>query len=499
MKRTIQFLIIFLLIISLGFFGLQIFVEKKIKSALEKLVEEDKLSYSGFNFSLIKSDFSVDSLTFFEDHQKIFSPHVRIDNIKFSKYLFKKDFKAGKVLVKSPVINLVKHSEENKKSKETFENQLFFEEIKIEDAQLFYKEDTLTKLKLKDYSADLKKIKLNKETFKNVIPFEFESYSISGGFLWYQLDYLQTLTAEKVHLNNDQIDFEQLKVIPNYSRQEYVKVIPHEKDLMDLKIESLKLKDYKIGQENDQAFFKISKGEMQDVNFQVFRNKLVKDDPTKKKMYSQMLRDLPIGLEIENLKVKNAYLSYEEVQEETGQTGKVFFTNMNVEVNSLTNIDLERKDFPETVVSIDCNFLGAGPLEAIWTFKVNNLNDEFHIKGKGANIPPEKLNSFFEAAYNMNAKGENIKAVYFDFYGDKKIAQGEYHMVYDDLKVDVLRKTKGQEKNKIYSFFANLLMSHKNESGDQVVKVSDVERDPTRSFWNYFWNCIFSGLKETLI
>ncbi|HLS30301.1 MAG TPA: hypothetical protein VK021_05560 [Flavobacteriaceae bacterium] len=503
MKKFIRVLLIVVLIIVLGIFSVQFFVDKKINTALKNMENKGEITYKDYNLNLFAADFSIDSLTYFSGDNSFFVEKLKIHNIGLTEYVANKNINVGNLKLKKPTVTLIKKtkmkSAQKNKDFKVFNKSILVDDIEIEKATLIYKEDTLTKLKLKNYNIGLRKIKVDSQSLKKTIPFEYDHYNISGGKLYYLLNNLQTFTTESVNIKQDEVVLSNLRLIPNYSRKEYVKVIPYEKDLMDLKMGSLTFHNYKFDLDAKRNLLDIHKVKMDNIDFDIYRNKLVRDDPRKKKMYSGMLRDLPFDLNIDSLQVRNADLTYEEVQEKTEKTGKVFFTKMNVEVNSLTNLNMQRKDFPETVVDIDCQLMGQAPLNVSWTFKVNQPEDNFQIKGKGLNIPPKSLNSFFEPAFNMNASGENIKAIYFNFYGDKLTAQGEYHMVYDDLKIEVLKKNKDQQKNKLLSFFANLFVNHKNDSGDKVIEVSDVQRNPTRSFWNYFWKCIFEGLRKTLI
>src|SRR5699024_9730860 len=182
----------------------------------------------------------------------------------------------------------------------------------------------------------------------------------------------------------------------------------------------------------------------------------------------------------------------------TNRIGKVFFENMDIEATHLTNIDLDREDFPETKVNFKTRFMGSSPLKVTWTFQINQKADNFRIRGHGRHIPPEAINSFFTPAFNMKAKGKGVNDLYFDFYGNNKTAQGHFKMVYKDLKIEVLKKG-GKERNKFLSFIAGIFVKSKKTSSDEQVDVSAVKRDIHRSFWNYFWQCMFSGIKKTLL
>src|SRR5699024_3563107 len=241
----------------------------------------------------------------------------------------------------------------------------------------------------------------------------------------------------------DDAIFNKVHLAPNYSREEYVEVIPYEKDLMNMELEKLKLTGFQLNLAQDPQEFTASQVDMEDINLSIYRDKLVKDDPNDKKMYSRMLRELPIKLGIEKLNVRHANLSYEEVQEKTGKTGKVFFSDMNVEATDITNIGMEEKDFPTTTILINVQFIGEATLVKQWQSAVNNSSDEITIKGTSKNTPPETLNTFIKTAFNMKAQGENIGKLVYEFSGDSETAGGIYKMVYEDFEVEEL----DQEEN----------------------------------------------------
>ena len=70
-------------------------------------------------------------------------------------------------------------------------------------------------------------------------------------------------------------------------------------------------------------------------------------------------------------------------------------------------------------------------------------------------------------------------------------------MKHQKLQVALLKST--GEKDKILSAVANVFV--KSNSGDypESVSVENVQRDPTKSFFNLFWRGIEQGLKKTLI
>ncbi|TYP96757.1 hypothetical protein C7447_10656 [Tenacibaculum adriaticum] len=53
-------------------------------------------------------------------------------------------------------------------------------------------------------------------------------------------------------------------------------------------------------------------------------------------------------------------------------------------------------------------------------------------------------------------------------------------------------------KKKVLSWILNLFIKNSSKNGLIKTEIKDLERDKTRSFWNFFWKNIEKGLKQSL-
>ena len=138
----------------------------------------------------------------------------------------------------------------------------------------------------------------------------------------------------------------------------------------------------------------------------------------------------------------------------------------------------------------------SAPLTVNWEFDTAKPNDYFTITGYTGDMPAADLNLFTEPYLKVRAKGE-ISRLAFAFNGDKKTISGTFKMLHKDLKVETL--TKNGNKNVIVSAIANIFI--KNDSGPNppAIVIENVERDNTKSFFNFLWRGIEAGLKKTLV
>ena len=99
---------------------------------------------------------------------------------------------------------------------------------------------------------------------------------------------------------------------------------------------------------------------------------------------------------------------------------------------------------------------------------------------------------------NEKTQGE-VNDLYFNFRGNPVQASGDLGIDYENFKIEVLKKGSSEKKG-FMSFLANLAVKKNSKKNGSTEKhVDAVERDPTKSFWNYFWVCIEAGLRKSII
>ena len=107
------------------------------------------------------------------------------------------------------------------------------------------------------------------------------------------------------------------------------------------------------------------------------------------------------------------------------------------------------------------------------------------------------MNSFLRPTMNVEVEGI-IKDLQYDFRGNGYNASGNMKLEYEDFKLIVLQSD-GTEKNNFLSGIANIFINNDGSSETLDHKELLVERDRTKSFWNYLWLCIREGALKSFI
>ena len=302
----------------------------------------------------------------------------------------------------------------------------------------------------------------------------------------------------KIKINDLKVEdklatFNQLSITPNYSRTEFQKHIKEEKDVINLDIPKVVVSDYDYSFDKDQNFIKAHQVSLNSPDLSIYRNKLMPDQTGRKPLYSEMLRKLKMELAIDNIQIKDAKLTYEEHVDRNQAPGKIFFTQLNGNIRNLYN-KIPSKDL--IAIILNAQFMGHAPTHIEWTFNVYQPADHFRIKGSVKSLDAKSLDSFLIP--NLKAKLDGtVQLTTFDFKGNDIKNNGWMDMNYDDLKVDVLNNK--NEKKGFWSAIANFLVKKDKDDSSKVNNIVSVERDQTKSFFNYFWLSLKDGIKQNVV
>lgn len=348
-------------------------------------------------------------------------------------------------------------------------------------------------LVLKDLNASMQQIEMDEQTIKDAIPFKTGQYNLTTRNFNYKTKFYN-LSASLLKLNKSSAQIMNFAMKPTVSRTQFIKMIPTEKDLYDLKVNQITANG-KWDLVSNNKYLDVQNVTLNNVSADIFRSKIPNDDLTKKPMYSELLKSIKFPLFVQNLDIRNSLLVYEEDTKKSDGPGKLVFSDFNLNVKNLNSGKMKGKP-TQIPISIQCRFMNASPMKVKWSFNTLNKNDDFAISGNIADLPATRINLFIEPYLKIRAAGL-ISDLIFNFRGSKAGLNGSLKMKHENLKISVLKKT--GEKDKILSAIANIFVRTDSGNYPESVEVKDVERDNTKSFFNLFWRGIEQGLKKTLI
>lgn len=431
---------------------------------------------------------------------------IEVAGFKLWAILFDNKVKARQLSIIKPKITLYKNTTQtisHPKSIQTkviqpFEKIILVSDIILSEGTLTIKSNA-TKQDLAGFSNlnfKLEGLVLNEETLQQKIPFTYKNYALVCDSLFYEMSDFYTLRSHKLTASTTSLKITDFKLLPKYSRKEFVQKIPKEKDLFTVYASEILLSNMNWGFNEGTFFYKSDALKINKLDANIYRGKMPEDDLSKKKLYNSLLRDLPLDLKIDTLQMTHSKLVYEEEKDFAEGPGKLSFTDFNMTVYDIQS-GFKKEQVPDTQIAVTCNFMEESILKVDWSFNTLDKSDGFKIKGNIEHFNAEQLAYFTKPYLNVVVKG-TLDKVYFNFAGNDIINKGDFALKYDDLKVEVFQNNKRQKINAFLSTIGNLFI--KDDSGENLKKTEiEVKRNQEKSFYNFLWISVAEGLKEILI
>ncbi|WP_159472277.1 hypothetical protein [Chryseobacterium sp. 18068] len=365
--------------------------------------------------------------------------------------------------------------------------------ISLKNSNITYESDKQP-LTFNALNATVNQLELVENSTKNGMAVKVKDYALTTKNFIYTTKFYK-MNVGALALSKNKIDVNQFSMTPLVSRAQFIRMIPVESDLYNIKVKQISAQgNWELFSAN--KFITASNVTVNSADANIFRSKIPADDPKEKPLYSKLLRSIKLPMYIANLNLKNSVLEYEEDTPQSDGPGKLIFSNFNMNVRNLNSAKMKGKP-TQVAIKIDCEFMKTSPLSVNWGFNVADLGDRFSISGRLANIPARALNSFIVPYLSVSATG-TIQEMLFDFKGNPKGIGGAFNLKHKDLKISILDK-KSKEKKGFLSAVVNVFIKTDSDKLPESVIVEGVERDPTKSFFNMFWKGVEDGLKKTLI
>ncbi|MES1222198.1 MAG: hypothetical protein ABUT20_42275, partial [Bacteroidota bacterium] len=216
----------------------------------------------------------------------------------------------------------------------------------------------------------------------------------------------------------------------------------------------------------------------------------------------QMLMEMPLTLSLKKVTINDAFIEYKEKNPKSDYSGKVQFTHANAVITNVTNDLSLIKENNNCVLNFNARFLDMAPLRVRLGMILNNPKGRFTFAGSMDGFEANKLNVLMEPMGLAKIEKGNVNKVDFDFTGHNYGSDGKITLLYDDLKISLLKKDSAEDKLKkkaLASFVANIVVKNANPLRKQPVRVASVHyiHDTNRSFFNLMWKSVYAGVKQT--
>ncbi|MFD2099611.1 DUF748 domain-containing protein [Flagellimonas iocasae] len=500
-KRTVALWAIFILVV-LGVTA-QLLFTNKVKYALAKNVPPHlNLEYGSLSTNILLGSITLEDISLDHNAQlfNLQARQIKVSGLGYWALLTKGDISVSDFSLNEPVMVLQKTKTDSTKtpsngSKKSDSTRIAIGNFSINNGQLEVVENPSdsTQLSIQDINFSVSDIHFDPETAQNKIPFTYGNYELHTQKLYYdmgpyeflQLDALQ-FTPEESHITNFVLQ-------SKYSRDELSKKLRVEHDHYDLAINAMSLKQFQFGFETEEPQLHIQEITLQEPHFQVYRDKLLPDDTSHKKLYNQALRDLPLDLQVDTIAIQKGTLSYEERLELDVDPNSLRFTELTATINNLHS-----KKEGKVQVNAEAQLMGDGFLSLDWSFDPQSKSNDFLASGTLSDFKTESINPFLKTNLRAEVSGD-VNQMYFTISGNEVKSTGEMKMNYDEFEFVVLKKDR-LGVNKLLTAVVNIFARKNSDTDPEGYRYGyfDVERNTDKSFFNYLWINLKAGLLDTV-
>ncbi|PLX11686.1 MAG: hypothetical protein C0598_07595 [Marinilabiliales bacterium] len=213
----------------------------------------------------------------------------------------------------------------------------------------------------------------------------------------------------------------------------------------------------------------------------------------------QALKRLKQDINIENIYLKNSYLSYSEISPRSDQPVFVDLTNMYANINGVCSVEDSIKNGKKLRIDLSANLMELAPLNLQLIMPYNSPVDTFYYSGNLGRSDLVPFNKALYPATGIKFKTGILNELQFSVKASPRRSEGEMLMLYEQLEAEVT-KSKVEETDKTLSWLANLVLPSSNPSKRGKVKTAKIEfeRVSYKGIGNLFWKSLQSGLVNTI-
>ncbi|PKR79816.1 hypothetical protein CW751_13380 [Brumimicrobium salinarum] len=481
---VISLLIIFALGIT-GVFGVEYFIEKKLKVQKNLTYEEFKMTFGG-NLSFKNLSFKNEVVD------------AKVESVKLSIGLWKlitsdtiviqnSTLKSAHVVLYQSALDSLNNSSDSIQS-DSRKNQREFALRTVDLKGLdFYR--LQSKKKNSDTLTHAKEIQVQLE-LNDIKDIKFEQLkTLHIGYFRQKAGVLQDIAGHQIDYNDNVLNIDTFKVFTRYSKENYINYIPEQKDHVDLVAHGMVLDSLHLDlNQNALSLISLNEINVDSFDLNVFRNKHIPPYSKIKPTYGQMIQKLNFKIDANALIARNSKISY-AMTGDKAPISKIDLKNVNAKLSHIHNIPEKNQNaiLSGTFSLSDNSLIGVD-----YSYNQFAHVETFVLDIHATNIETSSVNSMLRPEVNAELNGliKELK-VHMSAQGT---ADGSLKIKSQNIEVDVYNK-KGEER-KVVSFIASKLL---NPPIEKESKIEGFERDKTRSMWHFSWYFVLEGLKNTLL
>lgn len=450
---------------------------------------------------------------------------IRLSGVSLMRLFFFKALSVNDLLIDHPLVQVVylPHSY-NKSSTPASPYALIsqtlrsvsIDKIRLENVNVTYldHQDSLLnprKSSLKSLYLDVSDFLLSEDSGKDSsrilyssnLTFRAEGLELPSGDARYQFRMEELSLSTK----DSTIQVKNIHYKPLLSKEEFSKKLGLATDRLDLKFKNIRatqvdMRRLLVDQELFARQLHVDAGTMD-----IFKDKRYRMVSFNKigRYPHQLLLKSHFKLGFDQVYLKSIRVQYGELNENTNRRGVVFFDETYGKITNLTNDSAMIVKDPLCRLSVRTRFMNASKLNAYFTFNLAARNGDFGCEGSMKNFDMTRVSELTEALAQISVKSGKVSSLHFVLRANNTEATIKTQLLYDNLKVEVLKveKETGDLKRRRFlsQLINNVLLNDHNPTANRPTRVGEavLAREDDESFFNLIWRSISVSIKQITV
>jgi hypothetical protein len=451
--------------------------------------------------------------------------HVKrltLSHIHPFKLYFQRRLEIGEIAVDEPVINVsyqLNHTRDTvlKQNKTAWQkiskslHSIHIGTILLGDVKLMYKDYSGNKLaisELKEMNLSANDLLIDSATqtdrsrmlyCKEIIA-ELNNYTANSANSLYTYKFnhlkLSTLTS--------QLNIEGLSLRPVNTGEFFHK---SNRDRFTLRVDSIQLNHFDFLNYHKYRIISASNLILTRGSVEIFGNPNHFQDGTDKiKSYPSVgLSKINADMKIDTALVRHIDVLYSEYNKKSDKTGTISFNNTNGRFLNITTNQAALQKNNISAVQLTSYFMNRGRLNLEAAFNLTDKSNTFTYKGALGVMDLKTVNTATMPLSMVKITSGTLKELSFDIKADGTKSHGKVLVLYNDLKVVILKEDTvfdNLKRRPIESLYANLfILKHNNPdvaSGMPRSFYVNGIRESKTPFFKFMWQTLLSGIKPAI-